>query len=108
MYKIRQAQICLAIMLLLAACSPLDIIKGAMGGGDGIDATVQVAEDANKGAIALQASTKTEVGDVQGNSEVVTNSSTSLLIGMIPFLLLCFYLLPAPKWVHKIIDRRNK
>lgn len=99
-----------ALALTLVACSPLDVISGVFGGG-GVDATAQVAEEANKGTIAVQAGTKSGVGDVQGDSIIMNNSSAGMLgmaaLGMFPFVLLCFYLLPAPKWVHKMLDKRR-
>lgn len=99
--------------LILAGCTAMGgAISSALTPSKGIDATAQIGEDNNKGAIALQSSNKVEVAEVQGNSQVVTNSSSGMasmaLIGLIPFMLLTVYLLPAPKWVHKLIDRRNK
>ena len=91
--------------ITVIACSPMDLISGAMGGSKGIDATAQVAEDANKGTIAVQAGTKNDLGSVTGDAKIVNNSSMGMasmaLIGMIPFVLLCFYLLPAPKWIQR-------
>lgn len=99
-----------ALVALLTACSPMDIISGAFGS-KGVDATAQVAEDANKGTVAVQASTKTDVGEIQGDSKVVNNSSIGMasmaLIGMIPFVLLAFYLLPAPRWIQRRYNQKE-
>lgn len=103
----------LVTLILLSGCSAIGgVLTSALSPSKGMDATAQVGEDNNKGAIALQSSNKVEVAEVKGDSEVITNSSSGMasmaLIGLIPFVLLTVYLLPAPKWVHKLIDRRNK
>ena len=96
---------CIILSLTLIACTPMDLISSVMGSSDGVDATAQVAEDANKGTIAVQAGTKNDLGSVTGDAKIVNNSSMGMasmaLIGMIPFVLLCFYLLPAPKWIQR-------
>lgn len=98
----------------LVACSSLTggLLDAVTGGSDGIEATAQVGESNNKGVLAVQAGTSTEVGGVNGSSKIVTNSSMGMasmaLIGMIPFVLLAFYLLPAPKWIQRRYNERNE
>jgi hypothetical protein len=98
-------------ILFIAACSPLDIISGMMGSGSGVDATVQVAEEANKGVVAIQAGVDTDIKEVRGDATVTNNSTmgmaTMALIGMIPFALMVFYFLPQPKWLQEKVDLRK-
>ena len=101
------------LVALLTGCSTIGgVLSSALSPSDGIEATAQVGEENNKGTLALQSSNKVEVEEVQGNSKITTNSSGGMasmaLIGMIPFVLLCFYLLPAPKWLQRRYNDRGK
>lgn len=100
------------VFTLLAACSPLDVISSMVGKDKGIEATAQVGENNNKGTVAVQAGTENSTGDVAGDSKVTNNSSLGMasmaLIGLIPFVLLAFYLLPAPKWIQRRYNERGK
>ena len=108
--KIKPTTLAIAFTALVA-CSPMDIISGALGN-KGVEATAQVGESNNKGTLAVQSGAESNVGDVKGDAKVVTNSSLGMasmaLIGMIPFVLLAFYLLPAPKWIQRRYNMRGK
>ena len=105
----------IAITLLLSTlsgCSAMGgVLSSALSPSDGIEATAQVGEENNKGTLALQSSNRVGVEEVQGDSKITTNSSGGMasmaLIGMIPFVLLCFYLLPAPKWLQRRYNERG-
>lgn len=102
-------------LFLLVGCSAIgslatDALLGSAS--DGMDVTAQVGKENNKGLVNTKVDTSKEVdvGDVQGDALVdsgnsVTNSGITMiglvLAGMLPPLLLLFYMMPSPRWLQR-------
>lgn len=107
--------ILLSATLILSGCSALtSVATDALLGTStkGMEVTAQVGKTNNKGLVATSVDTSKEVdvGDVQGNALVdsgnsVTNSGKTMiglvLAGMLPPLLLIFYMMPSPRWLQR-------
>lgn len=105
----------LSAALFLSGCSALtsmatDAVLGTST--KGMELTAQVGKTNNKGLVATSVDTSKEVdvGSVQGDALVdsgnsVTNSGITMiglvLAGMLPPLLLLFYMMPSPRWLQR-------
>ena len=100
----------------LVGCSMLaDVAKDKLlGSSNGTELTAQVGKENNKGLVNTKVATsqEVEVGDVQGDSNVGSGNTKNIendtltmiglvLAGMLPPMLLLFYLMPSPRWISR-------
>ncbi|CAM0027221.1 Rz-like spanin [Vibrio phage D530] len=105
-------------IFLLAGCSSMGslatdaLVGSVLPTKDGVELTAQVGKENQKGLVTTKVDTSKEVdvGDIKGDAVVDTSSTVTneaktmiglVLAGMLPPLLLLFYLLPAPRWLQR-------
>ncbi len=112
---IRRAVLGALAVLVISGCSGMTgVIKDAVlpSADKGIEATVQVGKENNKGLVnaKLDASKSVDVGEVTGNANIgsgntVTNDAKTMiglvLAGMLLPMLLLFWIMPTPQWLQR-------
>ncbi len=110
---IRNVLISILIVASIGCSTISDMAVDAITDNDkGIEATAQVGKENTKAALAgkVDASNKVEVEEVKGDAHIgsgntVTNKTSTMiglvLAGMLPPMVLLFYLLPSPRWLQR-------